>query len=491
MMENPVTRFWAGLSLVQKSIIVGSFLFISTIVAFTITFGNIQERYQISSIEEAGVAAAKAIGDGSEFGVITRNSDILRTQTQGLLTKNVSSITILDNSGAILSEVAGSERVGMDAAAAREKILSENAQTTERIYNPDGTLGAIIVSRKIESEKRVAREEIGLFAKKVGKDRIGTAIVVMNARQVYKELAESRKTFFYLGFLAIVVGISIIVVFVEFTAKPLKALVVGTQKVADGDLEYKVEIQTKDEIGALAGSFNAMTERLRETRDKLVITERLAATGRLAADVAHEINNPLAIMKNYIYLLRKKRMQEDDPNQQTLAIIDGEIDRISRIVTQFTDFYRGTNTPLEEVDILDPLKEVIEFYRTKLEENDILLEERLAGSGKVLANRDKLKQVFLNLVKNAEEAILDEGKIIIETSRENGRIMVSITDTGTGISRENIAKVFDPFFSTKGVKGVGLGLSVTYGIIKNFNGNIEVESEQWKGTTFKVTLPTV
>ena len=280
-------------------------------------------------------------------------------------------------------------------------------------------------------------------------------------------------------------------IFVELTARPLKALVIGTQKVADGDIGYKVEIETKDEIGTLASSFNTMTERLKDTQEKLVMTERLAASGRLAADVAHEINNPLAIIKNYIYLMRKKRMREDDPNQPTLAIINGEIDRISRIITQFTDFYRGSQVSLEEVDILDPLKEVIGFYRMKLEENDILIEERLMGSGKVLANRDKLKQVFLNLVKNAEEAILDRGKIVIETSRENGRVHVSVTDSGIGINTEDIGRVFDPFFTTKGVKGFGLGLSVTYGIIKNFGGDIEVESEAGKGTTFKVMLPEI
>jgi len=489
MIENPVSRFWAGLSLVQKSITVGTFLLITNAAAFTITLGNIQERYQINSLEEAGTATAKAIRESSEFGIITRNWDILSTQIHGLLTGNVSSITILDNGGNILSEIAGSEPVLLDDMATRQKILSESPSSTERLFNQDRSLRAIIVSQMIESEKRAAREEIGLFTEKVGKERIGTVIVVMNARQVYRELAESRKTFFYLGLLAIVVGISIIVIFVEFTAKPLKKLVIATQKVADGDLGYKVEIQTKDEIGTLASAFNSMLERLKETQEKLVMTERLAASGRLAADVAHEINNPLAIMKNYIYLLRKKRMQEDDPNQQTLGIIDGEIDRISRIITQFTDFYRGSQIPLEEVDILDPLKEVIEFYRVKLEDNDILLEEHLTDSGKVLANRDKLKQVFLNLVKNAEEAILDEGKIIIETSREDGRIYVSVTDTGMGIKAEDIGRVFDPFFTTKGVKGFGLGLSVTYGIIKNFGGDIEVQSEAGKGTTFKVMLP--
>ena len=126
MIENPVSRFWAGLSLVQKSITVGTFLLITNAAAFTITLGNIQERYQINSLEEAGTATAKAIRESSEFGIITRNWDILSTQIHGLLTGNVSSITILDNGGNILSEIAGSEPVLLDDMATRQKILSES-----------------------------------------------------------------------------------------------------------------------------------------------------------------------------------------------------------------------------------------------------------------------------------------------------------------------------------------------------------------------------
>src|SRR4030066_840117 len=285
MIENPVSRFWAGLSLVQKSITVGTFLLITNAAAFTITLGNIQERYQINSLEEAGTATAKGKRESSEFGIITRNWDILSTQIHGLPTGNVSSITILDNGGNILSEIAGSEPVLLDDMAARLKILSESPSSIERLFNQDGSLRAIIVSEMIESEKRAAREEIGRFTEGAGKERIGTVIVVMNARQVYKELAESRKTFFFLGLLAIVVGISIIVIFVEFTANPLKKLVIATQKVADGDLGYKVEIQTKDEIGTFASSFNTMLERLKETQEKLVMTERLFSPRRAGAVV--------------------------------------------------------------------------------------------------------------------------------------------------------------------------------------------------------------
>ncbi|MDO8446116.1 MAG: ATP-binding protein [Deltaproteobacteria bacterium] len=108
-----------------------------------------------------------------------------------------------------------------------------------------------------------------------------------------------------------------------------------------------------------------------------------------------------------------------------------------------------------------------------------------------MADKDKLKQVFLNLIKNAAEAMPDGGRLTVETKKEDGKISVSVSDTGMGISKEGLEKLFTPFFSTKGVKGTGLGLSICYGIIKNSNGDIKVESEEGKGTTFRVMLPVV
>ncbi|MBM2838649.1 MAG: hypothetical protein HW415_1274 [Deltaproteobacteria bacterium] len=224
---------------------------------------------------------------------------------------------------------------------------------------------------------------------------------------------------------------------------------------------------------------------------RLVEIERMAALGKLAGSVSHEINNPLATMKNYIYVMSKNKMAEEDPNQRYLKIIDGEIDRVAKIILDFNEFYKGIMVAaLEEFDMSVPLHEVLAFCKEDLATKGITVEERVAESGKVMADKDKLKQVFLNLIKNAGEAMPDGGRIIVATRKENGRIHVSVTDTGTGIKPEHIGKVFDPFFTTKGVKGFGLGLSVTYGIIKNFGGDIEVESEAGKGATFTVMLPT-
>ena len=235
----------------------------------------------------------------------------------------------------------------------------------------------------------------------------------------------------------------------------------------------------------------------KESEKRLVEVERMAALGKLAGSVAHEINNPLAIMKNYIFVMSKNKMAEENPNQKYLKIIDGEIERVAKIIRDFNDFYKGVMVAeLEEFDMSAPLKEVLAFCKVDLATKGITVEERVDESGKVMADKDKLKQVFLNLIKNAGEAMPNGGRVTVKTRKENGRIYVFVTDTGMGIKPEHTGKVFEPFFTTKGVKGfgfgfgLGLGLTVTYGIIKSFGGDIEVESEAGKGTTFKVMLPT-
>lgn len=276
-------------------------------------------------------------------------------------------------------------------------------------------------------------------------------------------------------------------------SRPVEELHKGVQEVSRGNFGYEIPHLRGEEFSSLASGFNSMTKSLADkekTEKALAVAERLAAVGRLAADVSHEINNPLAIMKNYIYIIGRKKMKPDDPNQLYLKIIDGEIDRVARIIRSFNEFYKGSQaTSMEEIDLMAPLGEVLAFCREDLEGKGITVEERIAESEKVMADKDKLKQVFLNLIKNAAEAMPDGGRLTVETKKGDGTISVSVTDTGMGISKEGLEKLFTPFFSTKGVKGTGLGLSVSYGIIKNFNGDIKVESEEGKGTTFRVVLP--
>jgi signal transduction histidine kinase len=276
-------------------------------------------------------------------------------------------------------------------------------------------------------------------------------------------------------------------------SQPVEELHKGIEEIAKNNFGYKIPELYGDELSALGKGINIMAISLaekEEAENRLVEVERMAALGKLAGSVAHEINNPLAIMKNYIFVMSKNKMAEEDPNQKYLKIIDGEIERVAKIIRDFNDFYKGVMVAeLEEFDISAPLKEVLAFCKVDLATRGITVEERVDESGKVMADKDKLKQVFLNLIKNAGEAMPNGGRVTVETRKENGRIYVFVTDTGMGIKPEHTGKVFEPFFTTKGVKGFGLGLTVTYGIIKSFGGDIEVESEAGKGTTFKVMLP--
>lgn len=472
--------------------VIGSALLILNSLALIIIYNYTEKKNHFAELESDGVSIAAAIADANKYGVITRNREVLNAGIGGMLKHDILSIDILDEAGNTLAEAVNSHAV-KSAAAGRLKSINRPAGVpdVEKVFGSDGLLDLVIIRAAIQLETRSMREEIGLFIGAAGTERIGTAVVVMDAREVYRELEKSRRGFIFSAIFIVLVGLPLIVLFVEVTAGPLKKLVTATQRVAEGDLGYKVEVTSTDEIGVLAESFNTMTERLKTAQDKMVAAERFEASSRLAADMAHEINNPLSIIKSYISLMKVKRLRQDDPAQKTLTVIDGEIDRITRIITQYNDFYRSAQIPLEEIDILDPVKDVINFYRGRLEGKGFVLDVRLTDSGRVLANMDKLKQVFLNLIKNAEEAMGEGGRIAIESSRTDGKIMISVSDTGIGIPEEHLKKIFDPFFSTKGSKGTGLGLSVTNGLIKGFNGQIEVESEVSKGTTFRVTLPAI
>ena len=276
-------------------------------------------------------------------------------------------------------------------------------------------------------------------------------------------------------------------------SKPIEELHQGVGEIAKGNFQYQVPLLAGKELEALRSHLNAMAQALEEkekTDKKLAELERMASVGRMAADVAHEVNNPLGIMKNYIAIMQNEMNSKDDPIRQYVDVLKEEISRICRIIHSFTEFYKGNRElKLREVDPLIPFQDVLAFCRRELDDRDITIVEELAEVGTVMADSDKLEQVFLNLIKNAMEAMPGGGRLRLSSCKQPGEISFTIADTGMGIEKECMGKLFDPFFSTKGVKGTGLGLSVSYGIINNMSGDIEVESEEGKETIFKVILP--
>lgn len=319
-----------------------------------------------------------------------------------------------------------------------------------------------------------------------------------------------RTLVFALGLLALIsiaaLGVS------RQILKPIHMLQEGVQEIGQGNLEHRIDVRSGDEIEALAFEFNRMAERMQRTQEQLqrrgkeleqrvnqlrrlqaqlMQSERMAATGELAAQIAHEINNPLGIIKNYVGIARML-MPEEDPNRENLKIVDQEINRTAGIVRRLLKFAKPGSEDIQNVQINQVLEELLALLRGQLFRSKIEVSIDLAENlPEVSISTDQMRQVFLNLVKNAEDAMPDGGKLSVRTLYRKGRVEVEITDTGCGIPPEDVKNIFEPFFTTKGVKGTGLGLSVSYGIVKNYSGEINVESEPGVGTTFRIQLPVV
>jgi PAS domain S-box-containing protein len=231
--------------------------------------------------------------------------------------------------------------------------------------------------------------------------------------------------------------------------------------------------------------------------EALVKSERLAAMGRLAGIIAHEINNPLEAISNAFYLLRDHPSLDEEARYYS-RLAEEELARVAHITKQTLSFYRESQRPIP-ISLADVLDNVIELQSRNLHVSSVTLDKRFQTQGKIQGYPGELKQVFLNIIGNAVQAMPNGGRLRIglreSTSRKNGRrgIRVSVCDTGIGIPRENAKRLFEPFFSTKEAKGTGLGLWISRGIIQKYEGSIRFRSIALAGkkaTCFSVFIPT-
>ena len=229
---------------------------------------------------------------------------------------------------------------------------------------------------------------------------------------------------------------------------------------------------------------------LKRSQAQLVQAEKLAAMGRLAASIAHEINNPLQAIHNCLHLTLKKPLNEEKKTRY-LGMAQEEVDRLITIVQRMLEFYRPSREGMAPTDVHAIIENVLALSSKRLQRGKITVTKKLASDlPNINAVSDQLKQVFLNLVINAIEAMPQGGELCIETklSEDGDGLSMAFTDTGVGLSEKEQENIFEPFFTTKAT-GTGLGLSVSYGIIERHGGRIEVQSELGKGATFTVYLP--
>lgn len=218
---------------------------------------------------------------------------------------------------------------------------------------------------------------------------------------------------------------------------------------------------------------------------QLIQSAKLASLGELAASVAHEINNPLTNVLGFTSLLLEQ-MPEGDPRREDLKIVEEEALRTRNIVKNLMEFSRQSRMEKEERDLNEIIRETLSLMRQEIKLSNINLIERYEEKlPPLLLNPNQIKQVFFNIIRNSLEAMPEEGTLLIETSRKRKTVRVTFTDTGRGIPQENLSRIFEPFFTTKEEgKGVGLGLSVSKGIMEEHGGSIEVSSKVGRGSTF-------
>jgi two-component system NtrC family sensor kinase len=346
-----------------------------------------------------------------------------------------------------------------------------------------------------------------------GAQKWGTIRLGFSLQRADTLIHKTRRDLFIIGLVAVLSGVSLAVYMAMRIARPIGQLVAGVHEFAKGSYDHAIRVDTRDEIGYLAASFQELgtalqlhrasledekrlleeaNGRLRATQQQLIESERLAAVGKLAARVAHEVNNPLAIIKTGIRIIRSQSPAGDsqDPNQANLQEIEEEIGRIARIVRELLDVSRPSSTR-EVVQVNEVIRSLHRLLAQSLGDKQIALSVALDGAlPPVQISADQLKQVILNMVRNAEDAMPSGGRLSIKTARQGDRVELSIADTGCGIPEEHLRHVFDPFFTTKAKEqGMGLGLWVSYGVIQAANGSIVVESDFGKGSTFRVSLP--
>jgi two-component system NtrC family sensor kinase len=267
-------------------------------------------------------------------------------------------------------------------------------------------------------------------------------------------------------------------------ARPVARLGEGAARLARGDLETRIEIDSADEFGALAAQFNAMTEALKTHQEKLVQSEKLAGVGRLAAGFAHELNNPLSVILGYIMIHRRKA---DGRLARDLAAVEQEAQRCRQIVRDLLELSRPGRLPdARPVDLRELCDEVV----TALRESNQLAPSRVVveGAAKGLGSRDKLRQVVVNLVSNAAEAAGAAGSIEVRVSASARGAEVEVSDSGPGISLAARERLFEPFFTTKDT-GTGLGLAVSRAIARAHGGDIAIGESASGGARFTLSVP--
>jgi two-component system, NtrC family, sensor kinase len=533
--SKPDSRRWGRLrhSLSAKLI---SLLVLSLVAIFGL-LGYLNIRLHRQHLEAAALGSAERISD-----VIKRSTSyyMMRNDREGLYQvmrtmgnePGMIRLRIFDQEGRVsystdsseLSHIVDKNAEACYGCHAQSQPMTKlNRPDRFRIYRNGGGRRVLGIITPIENQPSCSNADC--HAHPASQQILGVLDTNLSLARADTQLAESTRQMIAYTVVAMLAIAFLIWLFVwRFVAQPLQKLERGTEHLADGDLGYQIQPSANDELGDLAQSFNSMslqlraaneeivawartlehrvdqkTSELKRAHDQMLHTEKMASIGKMAAVVAHEINNPLSGILTYAKLLRKwmgngqTEEKHREEAQQCLELIASESRRCGELVKNLLTFSRTAPMNPEPADLNKVIDRLVRLVQHKLEMTGIQLQLELDDKlPEVTCDASQIEQVLLALVMNAIDAMPRGGNLLLRTKwlTDSSQIEMRVRDDGSGISPEILPQIFEPFLTTKEVgHGVGLGLAISHGIIERHNGHIEVQSELGKGTTFIITLP--
>jgi signal transduction histidine kinase/ActR/RegA family two-component response regulator len=523
-----VARFSRGMR--GKFILLISALLITTSLAMGWIFLVREVKDETSKLVQKGALLTRNLAGDAELGVFTRNRELLEALASEVgRDTDYAFVVILDErSEPLYARASPGHRVPPIAsltADAAETVLGEEVEDGEvRLYREQGAESEAYLFRfPVLTQRRPSMgEEIGFLpdtrrAARGPRDEIGAAYVALSTEGMKDDIRRLERALGFATLAVIVIGVLLTILLVRIIADPIHQLVEATRRIARGDLDVLLRLDSQDEIGELAKSFNQMTLKLQKSREELegtnlqleqkvlertreleeaqnqlVQAEKMSVVGQLVSGVAHELNNPLAGVLGYSQLLLRMDLSEEV--RRGLDKIESEAERCRRIVQNLLIFARKNKAQKRAIDLNALLESVLELKAYPLKVDSIEVVREFGKSlPRVMADASQLQQAFMNIIHNAQQAMSGRptpGRLTVLTRQVDGTVRVEIGDTGPGISQENLSRIFDPFFTTKEVgQGAGLGLSICYGIVQEHRGRIWAESRRGEGSTIHVELP--
>jgi two-component system, NtrC family, nitrogen regulation sensor histidine kinase NtrY len=323
---------------------------------------------------------------------------------------------------------------------------------------------------------------------------LGVLLVGSSRRPLIELQRRVISTAMLVGGLGILVAVLASLWFAARVTRPVVSLAEAARRVAAGDLGAKVEVESSDELGELAASFNRMTEDLVQQKDRTLQAERVAAWRELARRLAHELKNPLfplqVTVENLMRAKQKSPEMFEEVFHEGTATLLAEIDNLKTIIGRFSEFSKMPQPQRRPTQVNDVVHSVLRVFHAQLQEkNKIVVRTELADSlPEISVDPDLLHRALQNLLLNAIDAMPQGGDLTIRTARLGDRLEISVSDTGSGLTQEECGRLFTPYYTTK-QHGTGLGLAIVQSVVSDHGGKISVESKPEKGTTFRIELP--